>query len=1123
MQNLDKELIEYFNGDELAAKVWKSKYATEGEITPSDMHMRMAVQFAITEYIYVLESRNYIDNKQIETLSDYGQDSLLLNEEELPSGELLNFLVEKYFALFDNFKYIIPQGSIMSTLGTSTIASLSNCWVEESPLDSYASILRTDANLAFYYKRRGGVGIDLSNLRPKGTATNNTAKTTTGVVSFMPRFSNTTREVAMDGRRGALMLSIDINHPDSMDFIKSKRDGTSVTGANISIKLNNEFMKAVENDEDYILRFPCDANIEDLIYPDKTINYDELYKCSSIKKRDIVYTKKIKAKGYWDEIVKSARNYAEPGLMYWDNILDNDPAGVYEQYKPITSNPCFHPDTLIETEKGRLKIKDITSPIRVYSMDSKGKLVMSNATDSFISKKNAKTLKINLRSGASLQVTPNHKLYVRDVGWVEAKDLVVGNMLGHLCRSRRGAKYAGVHLTTSPNGREDQIMEHKLVYGQHNIGDNIHHIDGNTYNNSIDNLELMSHSDHSRFTAINDNPQTHQVSGTDGRFISDPNSKKGKKTVIDLPEELKTNVLNRGYASIISIEEGETTDVYDIQVEKTHCLIANNIVAHNCGEQFLNANDSCRLMALNLYSFVDKPFTDKAKIDYEKLYEVSYEHAKLGDNLIDLELQYIQKILDKIKSDPEPYSIKEAEYNLWETSYKNTKAGRRIGLGITALADMLAAINVQYGSEESLEVIEKVMSTKMEAELDCTIDLAILRGTFEGYNKDLEFSIAKDFDNESVLEGNNNFYDFIASNFPKQVERMYKYGRRNISWSTIAPTGSVSLLTQTTSGCEPLFAPYHIRRKKINPSEVGVKVDFVDEMGDKWQEFPVLHEKFKIWLKVVCEVDYSEINGLSKELLDIHFKNSPWYGATANDIPWEKRNEVQSTLQKHTTNAISSTINLPKTTSEQEVSDIYLDGWKRGLKGQTVYVDGSRSGVLVSNKKSKETAFEYRDAPKRPKVLKADGHTTVVKGKKFNVIIGLMDGKPYETFMIPFVKELTNGELVKTQRGVYTYKEDERGVLIDKITNHMSDEQEAMTRILSMSLRHGADIKFAVEQLRKVDGDMFSFTKGIARVLSKYIVNGVESTLSCDSCGSERVIFEEGCSKCLDCGHSACS
>lgn len=869
---MNKELIDYFKGDELAAEVWLGKYAYEGEKTPNDMHKRLAKEFARIEDNYIQQEDEIFDDERVLNLSQYGQ-----KRDYLTEGKIYN--------LFKDFKYIIPQGSIMSTLGTPIIASLSNCWVEASPLDSYSGIMHTDANLAFYYKRRGGVGTDLSNLRPMGTSTNNTAKSSTGMASFMHRFSNTTREVAMNGRRGALMLSCNVNHPDIMDFIKIKRDGTSVTGANISIRLNNEFMKAVENDEDYILRFPVDVPNFKL---EGDFNYNELYTTSSG-----MHIKKIRAKEYWNEIIKSAKEYAEPGLLYWDNVLDYDPAAVYEQYKPISTNPC--------------------------------------------------------------------------------------------------------------------------------------------------------------------------------------------------------------------------------------------------GEQALNANDSCRLMALNLFSFVDNPFTKDAKLNLEKLYKYSYEFARLGDDLIDLEMEYIQRIIDKIKSDPEPEHIKRQELELWEKSYANTKAGRRIGLGITALADMLAALGLGYDSEEGMKVIDLVMKTKIEAELDCTIDLSVLRGSFDGWDKDLEFPT----NNDDITIGANKFYKMLQSDFPSQYLRMYEHGRRSVSFSTIAPTGSVSILTMTSSGCEPLFMPFYMRRKKVNPGE-NIRVDFVDEIGDSWQEFPVLHEKFKDW--IIIQIQNSDsfesnpllkdtnktyeqcsmwVNALTKDALELYFKASPWYKSTANDIDWIKRNEIQAILQKYTTNAISSTINLPSTVTEQEVSDIYMSGWKLGLKGQTVYVDGSRSGVLVDSSKPQATGFEYKDAVKRPKDLEAEVHHSTTAGISYRVIVGLLDGKPYEVFIDSSESDISGiGIVFKKGKGDYFFKKND---ITTNISNTMTDEQSTISRFISMSLRHGTDIKYVVEQLRKADGDMFSFSKSIARVLKKYIPDGVEATVACDECGGSNVIFEEGCNKCLDCGHSACS
>lgn len=852
---MEKNLLNYFNGDELAANVWQSKYATEDEETPDDMHLRMAKEFARIE-------SKYIDSEsELDSLSKYGQERKFLTE-------------DKIFELFKDFKYIIPQGSIMSQLGAKSIGSLSNCFVIGQPEDSYGGIFQKDEEMVQLMKRRGGVGIDISTLRPRETAVSNAAKTTTGAVSFMHRFSNSTNEVAQNGRRGALMLSIDINHPDVMDFIKIKRDRTSVTGANISIKINNEFMKAVENDEDYILRFPCNLS-GDISYPDpKQLEYNKLLKLNSDKKEKEGYIKKIKAKEYWDEIIKSAHGYAEPGIIFVDNHYNYSPDGVYKQYKGVTTNPC--------------------------------------------------------------------------------------------------------------------------------------------------------------------------------------------------------------------------------------------------GEIFMQEYDACRLIAVNLYSFVENPFTINATFNFDKFYKINYEAMRLSDDLIDLELEYIDRILRKIRADKESSDVKEREYNLWKKVRNTAASSRRTGLGFTALGDTLAALRLKYDSDEALEVIESIMKTKMKSELDCTIDLAILRGTFEGWDPSEEIT-GPGF----PAIGNNSFYQFIWDEFPKQTEKMLKYGRRNVSWSTVAPTGTVSLLTQTTSGIEPLFQPFYIRRKKV--TDDSERVDFVDELGVKWQEFPVLHPKFKEWMKLTNGESYViGIEKATKEELQSLFEKSPWYGSTANDIDWVKRVEIQSVIQKYITHSISSTINLPNNVTEEEVSEIYIESYKKGLKGITVYRDGSRSGVLVTETAKSRDSFEYIDAVKRPRELHSKTHVTTFNGEKYNVFVGLMNNKPYEIFVTNYFTKEDDLIIKKIKKGRYdlikngeTYSED--------ITTEMSDEQEAVTRLVSTSLRHGADIKFIVEQLSKTPGDMFSFTKVLSRVLKKYIPDGAKSTITCNDCGSSNVIFEEGCNKCLDCGSSKCN
>ena len=524
---MTEELLKYFNGDELAAGVWLGKYAQEGEKTPDDMHKRMAKEFARVDE----KADNFLEREKILNLSAYGRSRGSLTE-------------EKIYELFKDFKYIVPQGSIMSQLGSSSIGSLSNCFVIGQPEDSYGGIFQKDEEMVHLMKRRGGVGIDISKLRPVGTNVTNAAKTTTGAISFMHRFSNSTREVAQNGRRGALMLSIHINHPDVLEFIRIKRDLSQVTGANISIKINNEFMKAVEADEDYILRFPCDMNCSIKTEFFSALPYNELVE--NKPDNTTSYFKKIRAKEYWDEIIKSAHGYAEPGIIFEDNHHNYSPDGVYPKFKGVTTNPC--------------------------------------------------------------------------------------------------------------------------------------------------------------------------------------------------------------------------------------------------GEIFMQPYDACRLIAVNLLSFVDNPFTSDAVFNVEKFYEVNYEAMRLSDDLIDLELEHINRILSKIQNDPESTEIKRREYQLWNKVRRTAQASRRTGLGFTALGDCMAALGYKYDSEEGLLFVEQFMHIKMESELDCTIDLAQIRGPFEGWNSKLEFTD----DGLGNYIGNNDYYKMLVKEFPSQVERMIKHGRRNVSWNTVAPTGTVN-------------------------------------------------------------------------------------------------------------------------------------------------------------------------------------------------------------------------------------------------------------------------------------------------------------------------------------------
>lgn len=832
-------LLEYFNGDVMASEVWLNKYCLKNskgeffELSPVDMHRRMAREFFETDSKYNVDL-----NGKSKNLSTYGQNRKFLTE-------------DKIFEYFEGFKYIIPQGSVMASLGNPFVfASLSNCIVLPEVFDSYGGIMYSDQQLSQLMKRRCGVGIDISTLRPSDSEVSNFAGSSTGAVSFMERFSNTTREVAQSGRRGALMITIDVNHPDVETFAVIKHDLKKVTGANISIKLSDEFMNAVKNDENYTLKFP-------------------------INSKNPTVTKVVKAKELWNTIVSSARNNAEPGLIFWDRQHFYSTSSLYPQFKNISTNPCAE-----------------------------------------------------IAMGA----------------------------------------------------------------------------------------------------------------------------------------------------------------------------------------------DSCRLIALNLFGCVKKPFTPEAEFDYEKFYEVTYEAQRLMDDLVDLELECVNNILKKIDADPEPGFIKETERNTWQVLYDNGKNGRRTGLGFTALADTIAALGFKFDSDESIKIVEKIMKAKCEAEFDSSIDMAIERGKFVGF--------------DTKIEEQSEFVQMLKVELPHVYERMMKYGRRNVSISTVAPNGSLSMIAQTSSGVEPVFMLSYKRRRKINPSDKDAKVDFVDEMGDKWQENDVFHEKLKLWKQVTGKNNVAE---------------SPYAGATAPEISWLKRVEMQSVVQKYTTHSISSTINLPEETSVENVSEIYMKSWEMGLKGITVYRAGSRSGVLISNEEKKKIKtdkyFSENNAPKRPKILESDVIRFVNNGEKWIGFIGMMDGKPYEVFTgkienfpIPSTVESgktkrikvinKKGEKVSKYDFIFIDKNGDE-VVVEGLNNSFDPEYWNYAKLVSGILRHGMPLPYAVDLisgLNLADDNLNTWKAGVCRMIKKYIKDGTKATdTKCDSCGDEHgLVFEEGCLHCKSCGSSKC-
>ena len=831
-----KASLDYFTGDELAAKVWVNKYALKDafgniyEKSPEDMHRRLAREVARIE-------RNYPNP---------------LSESEL-------------FDLFDHFQYIVPQGSPMTGIGNDfQIASLSNCFVIgiDGPADSYGAVIRVDEEQVQLMKRRGGVGHDLSHIRPKGSPVKNSALTSTGLVPFMERYSNSTREVAQDGRRGALMLSVSIKHPDAESFIDAKMIEGKVTGANVSVKIDDEFMNAVVNNTGYQQQYPVESS-------------------------NPVVVKKTNALALWKKIIHNAWKSAEPGVLFWDTIIRESVPDAYADlgFKTVSTNPC--------------------------------------------------------------------------------------------------------------------------------------------------------------------------------------------------------------------------------------------------GEIPLCPYDSCRLLAINLYSYVVNPFTANAFFDFDLFKKHVGLAQRIMDDIIDLESEKIEKILEKIDADPELLEVKHAERFLWEKIQKKTLQGRRTGVGITAEGDMLAALNLRYGTEKATDFAETIQKILALAAYRSSVDLAKDRGAFEIY--------------DAEREKNNPFINRLKAEDEDLYKDMIKYGRRNIACLTIAPTGTTSLMTQTTSGIEPVFLPVYKRRRKVNPNDVSARVDFVDESGDAFEEYVVFHHKFVTWM---LANGHSVIKKYTPEEIDDLVKKSPYYKATSNDVDWVNKVKMQGRIQKWVDHSISVTINLPNDATEELVEGLYIEAWKSGCKGCTVYRDGSRSGVLVSaeDKGSERICI---DAPVivdiRPRELEADVVKFQNNKEKWIAFVGLLNGRPYEIFtgladddeglMLP--KNVTKGTIIKNRdsdgkkRYDFQFK-NKRGfkMTMEGLDGKFDPEYWNYAKLISGVLRYGMPI----EQVMKLVQGMELNTKtintwknGVERALKKYMPNGAEAKgQQCPSCCLETLVYQEGCLLCTNCGASKC-
>jgi len=1146
-EEIFSSVCEYFNGDELAANVWIDKYALKdknGDIkekTPEDMHRRLAKEFSRIESNYP----NPISEKKI-------------------------------FELFDRFRYIVPQGSPMFGIGNEfSITSLSNCFVIDSAIDSYGGIMRTDEEQIQLMKRRGGVGHDLSNLRPAGALANNAAlNDMAGSVLYAQRFSNSTKEVRQGDRRGALMLSISIKHPDAERFIDSKLESGKITDANISVRITDEFMGRVVCDGDFYQTFPIDLEI-----PYCSKDYDLINKLeyNKLLKVDGGYIKKVKARYLWDKIIKNAWKSAEPGILFWDTIIRESPADCYgEEWKTKSTNPCLTGDTIIAVADGRngVTIKELAdkgSKFLVYCADknasngNRGGGWKVNIKEGIAFKTGIrKVLEVILSDGSSFRCTPDHLLATFDGNYVEAKDSL-GVKLGKFysfSNKNNGSSYR--HINSRYNGYSKQYrMIYEYFYGSYD-GKlyNIDHIDRDSTNDSLNNLRLLDINEHVKITdRIGESNPIHKIVGTERLRLMNKrkniyaNAKKYNwdndrlenslmlfdKEFGNLLKELEPEDINVNLDESIYVDniiELAKEEVYDIYVEDYHnfyiitktdddkFLNSSGLLVHNCGEIPLCPQDSCRLMSINLYSYVVNPFEKDAYFNFDLFKEHVIIAQRLMDDLVDLELEKINRILEKIENDPESDSIKSVEKELWENIFYKTQAGRRTGLGTTGEGDMLAALGFTYGSGLAIDMSERVHEQLAISSYVSSIIMAKERESFLKWDFELEKN------NPFVSRVINWISDFNYSDSELgRFDLVYKqYGRRNISNLTIAPTGTTSIMTQTTSGIEPCFAVFYKRRRRTIDKS---KATFIDEHGEMFEEYNVFHHKFKDWYDKnwyktdikLFDIDYKKpLEDYTDEELNILVSKSPYHNSTSSDVNWVDKVKLQGRVQKWVDHSISATTNIPENTPISVVDDIYMTAYKSGCKGMTIYREGSRSGILVNDKKNN---FEYVDAVKRPKELECDIYHKVALKINWMILVGKYEGKPYEIFAFPelpnhiFPYKIQKGTIRKLKSRVYKLvgvdKEFDKSYEIPNIIDLIENEDQVGTRKYSMMLRHKIDPKFIVSEIEQY-ALVTSFDKVVQRVLRNYIDG---EFIECPECGS-KLQPSDGCWKCLNCGYSKC-
>ena len=1211
-----KGAVEYFDGDELAASVWVNKYALKDsygniyERTPDDMHHRIAREIARIEQKY-----------------------------PNPASE------EEIYQVLKKFQYIVPQGSPMAGIGNNfQVSSLSNCFVIGSGADSYGGIAKADEEQVQLMKRRGGVGQDLSHLRPKGTPVMNSALTSTGIVPFMERYSNSTREVAQDGRRGALMLTVSIKHPDAEGFIDAKLEKGKVTGANVSVRIDDEFMKAAMAGKPYTQQFPIDA-------------------------KEPKFKKEVDAAKIWNKIIHNAWKSAEPGVLFWDTIIRESVPDCYADlgYKTISTNPCLTGETLVAVADGRgqVPIRQLAEEGRdvpVYCLNDKGRLDIQLMRNPRISGYRKKVFKVTLDDGSTIRTTSNHRFRLKNGAYQEVKDLKQGDSLMILTKFRgpvvneEGRKQTD-YWWFNDDRFQSTKSEHRMItefYQGRKIrrGEVVHHIDYDSLNNRPDNLEIMDVKAHNALHKVDmlgsQNPifkikadprlvrtmlkaksqgyiakldgntvivqkeceHCHQPFWTNyhrreisyctfdclNSFLNTNETVKEKRSnsvnqvFLEKAEQNKTAQLQvytrlkyqlqrdplmkeweeeckemgipfrvrtkHGFDSfqelkteaefhnhrVVSVEFDGYEDVYNGTVDKHHNFFAGGwevqtkdgkaklvyLNQKNCGEIPLCPYDSCRLLAINLYGYVEAPFTDKAHFNFEKFGQHVQLAQRMMDDIIDLEIEKVEHILDKIDKDPEPDEIKATERRLWEKIHKACINGRRTGVGITAEGDMLAALGLRYGTNDAIEFSVKVhQALAINAYRSSTI-MAGERGAFPIY--------------DSEREKNNPFINRLREADPALYEEMLAKGRRNIALLTIAPTGTTSLMTQTTSGIEPAFLISYKRRRKVNPNDKDANVTFIDEVGDHWEEYYVFHHKFITWLEA-NGYDVDKVTRMAAEELRPIIEQSPYHRATANDVDWLQKVKMQGAIQKWVDHSISVTVNVPEETSEEMVRKIYQTAWEEGCKGCTIYRDGSRSGVLVSdsgNKGKPEAQFQETMPPKRPQVLEAAVVRFKNNAEDWIAVIGLYDKRPYEVFtgraedMFKFPDYVTSGWVIKAkdEEGHNRYdlqfldKEGYR-ITIEGLSRSFNKEYWNYAKLISGVLRHGMPIAYVVDMVEglNVPEDYINTWKnGVCRALKQFVPDGTKAaTGNCPGCGDpEGLLYKEGCLMCKSCGYSEC-